>query len=367
MRVTDAPPPPAFEDDDAYERSLTDVEFWAPYAKAALRTAGLPDDGEVVTHFPTTHVAALVGGHHLVKLHYEEWFGEDCYQTEREAYSLLGGGDLPIPELAADGSLYPDIEGWRWPFLVLTPMRGRSMRDLGDSLTAEDRQRAARFVGRTLRDLHATPTLDGEWLTFEIYVDMIAKRSTRCHRDHAQWGSLPERFVGQIRDYVWGSRELIDPEKQKAMLIHGDLHAGNVFLEGDPGAMQPTGIVDFNDAYEGDRHYDLVAMHAKAFGADKALLRGALEAYGWDRLGKAWPRRMMTLTLVHDYDMVEPWASRIPDDAETLEDLASLLWDLDAPGLPDPLAVPSADPLTVLLPEPSAHQVADSTRPSPAR
>ena len=119
------------------------------------------------------------------------------------------------------------------------------------------------------------------------------------------------------------------------MLIHGDLHLGNVFLDGEPGDLEPTGIVDFNDAYEGDRHYDLVAMHAKAFGADKALLRTALEAYGWGGLGKHWPRRMMAFTLAHDYDMVEPWASRIPDGAQTLDDLATLVWDLDAPGLPE--------------------------------
>jgi hypothetical protein len=43
---------------------------------------------------------------------------------------------------------------------------------------------------------------------------------------------------------------------------------------------------------------------------------------------------MMALTLAHDYDMVQPYAARIPDEVQTLEELASLLWDLDAPGLP---------------------------------
>jgi hypothetical protein len=86
--------------------------------------------------------------------------------------------------------------------------------------------------------------------------------------------------------------------------------------------------------YEGDPHYDLVAIHVKAFGANKDLLRRVLDAYGWGGLGKRWPRRMMALTLAHDYDMVEPYAARIPDRVETLDELASLLWDLDAPGLP---------------------------------
>jgi len=88
------PPAPRFADDD-HERSLTGAAFWAPYARAALRLSGLPDDGQVRTRFPTTHVAALVGDRHLVKLHYEDWFGEDRFQNEREAYRHLGGHDHP--------------------------------------------------------------------------------------------------------------------------------------------------------------------------------------------------------------------------------------------------------------------------------
>jgi len=332
--VTDVPQPPAFEDDDAYERSLSDPSFWAPYARAALQAAGFPDDGVVITHFPTTHVAALVGDHHLVKLHYEDWFGEDCFQTEREAYQMLAGRHLPIPELLAEGALYPDTDGWRWPFLVMTAMHGRSMRDLGDMLTAQEREHAAEFVGATLRQLHATPIRDGEYISFEQYADLIRTRMARCHRDHELWGSLPQRFLPQVRDYVWTARDLLEPDERRTSLLHGDLHAGNVFLNGAGGAHEPTGIVDFNDAYEGDPHYDLVAIHAKAFGADKQLLGRVLDAYGWGDLGRKWPQRMMALTLAHDYDMVQPYTMRIPDEVTTLDELASVLWDLDAPGLP---------------------------------
>jgi len=288
------------------------------------------------TSSPTSddHVAALVGDHHLVKLHYEDWFGEDCFQTEREAYQMLAGRDLPIPELLAEGSLYPDTEGWRWPFLVMTAMHGRSMRDLGDTLSAEERERAADFVGASLRDLHATPIRDGEYISFEEYVDLIHKRTTRCHRDHETWGSLPECFLAQVRDYVWQARDLIDPERPTPVLLHGDLHAGNIFLNGASGSHEPAGIVDFNDAYEGDPHYDLVAIQAKAFGADREALRRVLDAYGWGSLGKKWPQRMMALTLAHDYDMFTPYGGRIPAEVDTLDELATLFWDLDAPGLP---------------------------------
>jgi hygromycin-B 7''-O-kinase len=329
------PDPPRFEGDEAYEASLRDSAFWEPYARAALRAAGLEDAGEVRTHFPTTHVAALVDDRYLVKLHYEDWFGEDGFQTEREAYRILAGRELPIPALLADGALYPDSGGWRWPFLVMSAMPGGALRDVGRDATRglED---VATFVGSTLRALHDTPVVDGEYISFAMYEDLIGTRMSRASHDHETWGSLPPRFLPQVRGYVWGAEDLIDPDREPPAFLHGDLHGGNVFVERNGNGLRPTGIVDFNDAYEGDRAYDLVAIHVKAFGCDKTLLRRALDAYGWAELGRAWPRRMMAFTLAHDYDMVAPYGARIPSDTESLDDLASLVWDLDAPGLSAP-------------------------------
>jgi len=42
---------------------------------------------------------------------------------------------------------------------------------------------------------------------------------------------------------------------------------------------------------------------------------------------------MMPFTLVHDYDMIEPIAAKVPADLDTLDELATALWDLDVPGL----------------------------------
>jgi hygromycin-B 7''-O-kinase len=330
----DVPVPPVFADDDAYEVSLRDAAFWGPYAKAVLRSVGLDDDGEVRTHFPTTHVAALVGDRYLVKLHYEDWFGEDCFQTEREAYRMLQLRGLPIPRLLHEGALYPRTDAWRWPFLVMTAMHGRAFREVPDA-TGPDLETVAAFVGSTLRDLHGTPIADGEYVSFALYEDLISTRMARCQRDHETWGSLPERLRPSVRDYVRAAEDLIDPDRQAPVLIHGDLHGGNVFVEGASGSLRPTGIIDFNDAYEGDRSYDLVAVHTKTLGCDKALLRRTLDAYGWPALDRRWTRRMMALTLAHDFDMVAPFASRIPDDVMTLDELATVVWDLDAPGFPD--------------------------------
>ena len=290
----------------------------------------MPADGDVVTHFPTTHVSALVGSRCFVKLHYEDWFGESCFRTERAFYRATRGSDLPIPDLLAEGQLYGD-EGWRWPFLVMSAMPGRDVRSLGDEVDRGTTERVAAFVGRSMRRLHDVRVTETEPLAQSTYVDLIHDRMAKSEHDHATWRSLPDRLATQVRDYVWERRELIDPERSPRKLIHGDLHGGNVFVEGS----EAVGIVDFNDAMIGDPHYDLVSLHLKAFRADKSLLRTALDAYGWGTHGSDWADRMMAFTLVHDYDMIEPVVSAYPealDDAGSLDDVAALLWNLDAPG-----------------------------------
>lgn len=248
---------------------------------------------------------------------------------------MVGRG-LPIPELLAEGSLYPDGPGWRWPYLVMTPMPGRALREIEDLLAPTDWERTGDFLGTTLRKLHDTPVAGGERLAAEVYLRLLETRIQDCPRDHRIWRSLPDHLRRQVDAYVWESRHLIDPSAQHPRLIHSDLHAGNVFLKGEPGATRPTGIIDFNDVYLGDPHYDLVAVHVRALRCDKRLLGRVLDAYDWGPREEDWPRRMLALTLAHDYDMVRPVADRHAETlarVPTLDELATLLWDLDAPGL----------------------------------
>src|SRR4051812_37005873 len=148
-----APPRPGFGSDEEYEASLRDAEFWEPYARAALRGAGLSDEGDVVTFFPTTHPTVLIGERFFVKLHYEPWFGEECLATERAFYRATKGAGLPITNVLAEGALY-EGSGWRWPFLILGAMPGRDLRSFGDAVRQEDMERVAVFAGSVTRRLH---------------------------------------------------------------------------------------------------------------------------------------------------------------------------------------------------------------------
>ena len=82
----------------------------------------------------------------------------------------------------------------------------------------------------------------------------------------------------------------------------------------------------------GDLYYELSALHLDLFDCDKRLLRAYLDAYGADeRTRRALPARAMSAALLHRFNVLVGTFEPRPDarQAETLEDLATLLWDVD--------------------------------------
>jgi len=99
---------------------------------------------------------------------------------------------------------------------------------------------------------------------------------------------------------------------------------------------QPSGIIDFGDAMAGDRLYELVALHLGLFRCDKRLLRTFLDTYGFDPgLRRDFVRRAMSLTLLHEFNVLSSVFPTFPDAGRvtSLAELATLLWDLEQPGL----------------------------------
>jgi aminoglycoside phosphotransferase (APT) family kinase protein len=111
------------------------------------------------------------------------------------------------------------------------------------------------------------------------------------------------------------------------VLTHGDLHAGNVYVDGLPGHVRPVGVLDFNDVRLLDPHYDLVVVHLRALDGDTSLLRHLLDVYSWGHPGPGWPQRMLALSLAHDFDEVGALFQRDPtwQCVASLDDLARRL------------------------------------------
>jgi hygromycin-B 7''-O-kinase len=157
---------------------------------------------------------------------------------------------------------------------------------------------------------------------------LLERRRAQAPRDHRRWGPLPAWLCDQLDGWLPDPGTLVDTSRPPKFL-HGDLHAGHVFLDRARGRL--VGVIDFTDVDAGDPRYDLVALHLTTFQTDKALLAACLGGYGWPDRPATWAREMLAFTLLHDFNMLRPGMPL--ERFATLDELADPIWNPDATGL----------------------------------
>ena len=324
-------PAPAIASDEDYARRLGDGALWEPLARAALDRAGLEQPAQLRPARPLgTYPTLLSDTGLVVKLFGDRWAGPQSHQAELWAYHILDGHDLPVPRLVAAGQLFPDATGtWPWPFLIVTRLQGATYAALSATLDPAARRQVAGDLGRLLRRLHALPLTGGRLApSWNRFLALLRRRRGQAPQDHRRWEVLPPGLCRQLDGWLPDPDALVDTGRPPCF-VHGDLHDEHVFL--DPISRRLAGIIDFTDVHAGDPRYDLVALHFGTFRTDKALLGACLDAYGWQERPASWPRDMLALTLLHDFNMFGPGMPL--GRFATLDDLADAIWNLDAPGL----------------------------------
>lgn len=322
---------PALDADTEYGRLLGDQSFWEPYARAALDRAGLPAPSSVqIAGEVGTYPTVLTDTGLVVKLFGEPYFGPESYAAERDAYRCLAGHALPVPRLVAAGNLFADADGWPWPFLVITRADGASYASLRVALSRADALAVAHQLGAFLRQLHALP-LHGEdamRADWDRFLALLTRRRRDAPADYRRRGVLPSHLADALDGWLPTPLALVDT-RQSPRFLHGDVHDHHVFL--DPASRRLSAVIDFTDVLAGDPRYDLVALHFGTFKGDKDLLAACLDGYGWPTTDADWPRQMLALTLLHEWNMLTPDMDLA--QYRTVDELAHAIWRLDTPGL----------------------------------
>lgn len=318
---------PLFSTAREYAERFTDPTYWRPYVEEVCARHALPCS-VIRAGLPGSNAVFLVDQRYAVKLYPDLFGGARSYPIERACYGLVAGAQgIPAPGLVAAGELF-DRDGWPWPYIVTTVIPGLS---LGESRADYgDRELLAAWLGPTLRRIHALPIAAAPALPlgWAAYRDFLIYLRAGVAARHAEWGALPAHLQAQLDDYMPAVDALYDAGMPPC-LVHGDLNRDHVLGEEREERWEPTGLIDFGDARVGDPAYDLVALHLGLFDTDKHLLRIFLDAYGDPRMASALPRRAMALTLLFEFNVLEG----LPlDQVATLDELATRLWDLDAPG-----------------------------------
>ena len=330
---------PAFATRKEYARRLCDVAYWRPYVQAVWARSRLGTFRTVRAPLPGTYPTFVVDDRLVVKFFGRRFNGARAFAVERHVQELIRRvPEIPGPVVVGEGALFERGSGWHWPYLLTQALPGRSLTEVADRVSWEGRLAAARFLADVARRLHGLtpePVVPELRPTWESFAALLARRRREFPQELAGSSGVPPWFVAQAETFVEPVEHLIDSQTPP-VLLHADLTADHVLGQFRRRRWVPTGVIDFGDARMGDRLYELVSLHLDCFRGHKRLLAAFLEQYGLDEtLRRDFARRAMCMTILHEF-FAAPVLFRMDPalrEAGSLDELARLLWDLDAPGI----------------------------------
>src|SRR6266705_537095 len=189
------------------------------------------------------------------------------YLREKEALDFAQGKlSIRTPELIQTG----DIEGWS--YLVMRQLAGHASREVWTSMNRRDRLGIVSHLGVAMRELHthAAPlqtALNRDWPGF---IEHQALESVERQRS---CGAKPE-WLESMPAYIAERLALLPPNR--AVFLHGDIHAGNLLLTQAGGCWKINGLIDFGDSLCGLQEYEFVAPGVLMVQGDRELQRAML-------------------------------------------------------------------------------------------
>lgn len=246
-------------------------------------------------------------------------YGREVAALEFAMTARLG---IETPQLLHTG----ELEGW--PYLVMTHLAGLPMREVWPEIQERERLEIVRQLGRAMRELHAQPAplalaaLNRDWRGFvERQAREAVERQRACAANPEWLESLPA--------YISARLQLL-PEKFEPVMLHGDVHPGNVLL-GETGAgWRATGWFDFGDSFCGFREYEFVAPGVLMVQGRRELQRALLLAYGYEEaeLDFSLRARLMLLTILYECSDLRKYALRLAPEAVrlSLAELEAAIW-----------------------------------------
>ncbi len=326
---------------DGYRRRFMDLGIWEAYVRQVCSRHFSTPAGQVRPGLAGSFPTFIVDERWVVKFFGRLFDGGLGFEAELQAGRLLAADpSIPAPAILASGSLSAETAGWPWPYLIYEFIPGVSFGEVYGQVTREEKLALARRLGEVVRRIHRLPLAGSGRFppTWNAYLSFLRAQRLACAANHRLWGSLPERLVEQIDGFLLPVEELVDLWAAPH-LIHADLTGDHLLGRLEGGRWTTLGLIDFGDAMTGSLFYELVALHLDLFRGDKRLLRAFLDAYGLDKsLYRDFAARAMSATLLHRFDvLVLVFQDPGPQVREisSLEELASLLWDVDAPGIYD--------------------------------
>jgi hygromycin-B 7''-O-kinase len=250
-----------------------------------------------------------------------------CYLREKAALEFANGKlGVETPATLHAG----EIEGWS--YLVMTRLAGFTARKVWPEVGERDRIEIVSRLGAALKNLHghapplSDPALNRDWSGF------IERQAQNCVERQRDCGANPE-WLESLPAYIAARLPILSVER-KPVLLHGDVHLGNLLLAQENGRWKISGIFDFGDSFCGFHEYEFVAPGVLMTQGSRSLQRAFLLAYGYEEseLDLSLRARLMLLTVLYECSDLRKYATRLRPDAVnfTLDELEAAIWTFAA-------------------------------------
>jgi hygromycin-B 7''-O-kinase len=311
---------PAITDAAAYARQF-DADIWRQAAgvicerqRLAYKSLRRSSLGENIIFF--------VDSAFVIKI-FAPARGQYAREVAALEFAATAGLSIETPRLVHTG----ELEGW--PYLIMTHLSGQPMREVWPQLDERERLKIIERLGRAMKELHtpAAPlskvALNRDWRGF---VERQARESVERQR---ACGANPE-WLRSLPAYIAERLELL-PEEFEPVMLHGDVHPGNVLLSETKGAgWRATGLFDFGDSFCGFHEYEFVAPGVLMVQGRREQQRALLRAYGYEEasLDLNLRARLMLLTILYECSDLRKYALRLAPDAVRLplNELEAAIW-----------------------------------------
>jgi hygromycin-B 7''-O-kinase len=247
----------------------------------------------------------------------------ESYLRETAALEFAHGKlDIETPAILYTG----DLEGWS--YLVMTQLAGFPAREAWTEIKLYERVEIVSHLGSVLKTLHnhaAPPShsaLNRDWHEF------IERQAKTCVERQRACGANPQ-WLESLPAYIAQRLELLTA-KYIPVLLHGDIHPGNLLLVQENGRWKISGLFDFGDSLCGFHEYDFVAPGVLMMQGKQELQKAFLLAYGYQefQLDMNLRARLMLLTVLYECSNLRKYALRLVPEAVnfTLDDLEAAIW-----------------------------------------
>ena len=246
----------------------------------------------------------------------------DGFAREKAALEFADGRfGIEVPKITHTG----EVEGVS--YIVMTRLAGVPATDVWANVGTHERAEIVSRLGVALKSLHSHPAplsesaLNRGWQKF-----LVRQAQTSVERQRA-CGANPE-WLESLPAYIAARFELLT--QYEPVMLHGDLHFGNMLLSQQSGGWQLSGLFDFGDAMCGFHEYDFVAPGVLMVEGNRELQRVLLSAYGYreTQLDSDLRARLMLLTVLYECSDLRKYALRVNPDAVnlTLDELEQAIW-----------------------------------------